>query len=98
MMLSRRRRSPRSPPLRKEGLKGGGYYVEYRTDDARLTIEVMKKAAECGALAVNYAKVESFLYDESGRMTGAVIQDQISGSTYQITAAKIVNANGAMGG
>src|SRR5699024_12830666 len=25
-------------------IKGGGYYVEYRTDDARLTLEVMKKA------------------------------------------------------
>lgn len=94
MMLSPKETLSKEPLLKKEGLKGGGYYVEYRTDDARLTIEVMKKAAECGALAVNYAKVESFLYDESGRMTGAVIQDQISGSTYQITAAKIVNATG----
>ena len=33
----------------KDGLKGGGYYVEYRTDDARLTIEVMKRAEENGA-------------------------------------------------
>ena len=24
------------PNLRKQGLLGGGYYVEYRTDDARL--------------------------------------------------------------
>ena len=45
-------------------LLGGGYYVEYRTDDARLTIETMKKAAEKGALCLNYMKAESFIYNE----------------------------------
>ncbi|MFC5653486.1 glycerol-3-phosphate dehydrogenase/oxidase [Paenibacillus solisilvae] len=93
-MLSPKETLSKEPLLKKEGLKGGGYYVEYRTDDARLTIEVMKKAAECGALAVNYAKVESFIYEQSGRLTGAVIRDEISGSTCRITAAKIVNATG----
>ena len=39
------------PLLKREGLLGGGHYVEYRTDDARLTIETMKKASEKGALA-----------------------------------------------
>ena len=43
-------------PLVKRRIKGGGYYVEYRTDDARLTIEVMKEGIEHGAKAVNYAK------------------------------------------
>ena len=37
--------------------------MEYRTDDARLTIEVMKKAVELGAMAVNYAKVEELAYE-----------------------------------
>ena len=44
--------------MKKEGLLGGGIYVEYRTDDARLTIEVMKAAAEKGAILANYAKAE----------------------------------------
>lgn len=35
--------SAKEPLVKQDGLKGGGYYVEYRTDDARLTIEVMKK-------------------------------------------------------
>ena len=47
-------------PLVKRRIKRHGYYVEYRTDDARLTIEVMKEAIEHGAKAVNYAKVDSF--------------------------------------
>src|SRR5690606_9935646 len=45
----------KEPLLKTEGLKGGGYYVEYRTDDARLTIEVMKEAVKRGADALNYA-------------------------------------------
>ena len=45
-MLSRQDTLNKEPLVKQDGLKGGGYYVEYRTDDARLTIEVMKKAAE----------------------------------------------------
>ena len=51
----------KEPLLKSKGLLGGGYYVEYRTDDARLTIEVMKKAMEKGAVCLNYAKA-TFLY------------------------------------
>src|SRR6478736_3082623 len=42
-MLSPQEVLRKEPLLKREGLKGGGYYVEYRTDDARLTLEVMKK-------------------------------------------------------
>src|SRR5699024_10742209 len=40
----------REPYIKGEGLKGSGVYVEYRTDDARLTLEVLKKANDLGAL------------------------------------------------
>lgn len=43
----------KEPLVKRAGLRGGGYYVEYRTDDARLTIEVAKKAAEFGANLMN---------------------------------------------
>ncbi|MDQ0891643.1 glycerol-3-phosphate dehydrogenase [Paenibacillus sp. V4I9] len=94
------------PLLKKKDLKGGGYYVEYRTDDARLTIEVMKKAVELGALAVNYAKVEELLV-ENGKLVGVRVVDQIAGggagetsgktsgkTAYSLYASKIVNAAG----
>ncbi|MFC5470240.1 glycerol-3-phosphate dehydrogenase/oxidase [Cohnella suwonensis] len=93
-MLSARETSKREPLLKKDGMKGGGYYVEYRTDDARLTIEVMKKAREYGALAVNYARVDSLTYDANGHLTGANIRDVLSGATYEVSAAKVVNATG----
>ncbi|WP_440120063.1 glycerol-3-phosphate dehydrogenase/oxidase [Paenibacillus sp. QZ-Y1] len=81
------------PLLRKKGLLGGGLYVEYRTDDARLTIEVMKEAVKRGAQAVNYVKAHGFL-KENGRITGIQAVDQISGDTYTLRASKVINASG----
>lgn len=83
----------KEPLLRREGLKGSGYYVEYRTDDARLTIEVLKKAVSFGAQAMNYVKAEELIY-EGGKLAGVIATDVISGETYRIRARKIVNATG----
>ncbi|MBX0313368.1 glycerol-3-phosphate dehydrogenase/oxidase [Planococcus glaciei] len=92
-MLSKEEALKREPLLKKQGIKGAGYYVEYKTDDARLTIEVMKKAVEKGAMALNYAKVTGFIY-QNGKVVGIRIQDQIDGSEHEIYANKIVNAAG----
>lgn len=92
-MFSKDETLRREPLIKKEGLKGGGYYVEYRTDDARLTIEVMKAAVEKGATALNYSKVEDLLY-ENGRIVGVVVTDQLSGKKYEVYAKKIINATG----
>lgn len=83
----------REPLLKSKGLRGSGYYVEYRTDDARLTIEVIKKAAEIGAICLNYMKVESFVY-QYGKIVGAHVVDQLSGIVSTIQAKKVVNATG----
>jgi glycerol-3-phosphate dehydrogenase len=92
-MLSREDTLHKEPLLRKDGLLGGGYYVEYRTDDARLTIEVIKKAAEKGALAVNYTKVTGLIYKED-QIAGVTVEDQLSGQTHEIHAKSVVNAAG----
>jgi glycerol-3-phosphate dehydrogenase len=92
-MLSKEATLAKEPLLRRDGLKGGGYYVEYRTDDARLTIEVMKKAVEAGAQAANYIKAEELLY-EAGKLVGVIARDVIGGGTYRITARQVVNATG----
>ncbi|MFD1848993.1 glycerol-3-phosphate dehydrogenase/oxidase [Oceanobacillus bengalensis] len=84
----------KEPLVKKQDLKGAGYYVEYRTDDARLTIEVMKKAVEKGVHAINYAKVVEFIYNDSNKVIGAVVEDQINGEKHTIYAKKIVNAGG----
>lgn len=92
-MLTAEETLQKEPLLRKTGLMGGGYYVEYRTDDARLTIEVLKKAVENGLLALNYTKVEDLLHD-NGKLTSVHVIDQLSGEAYRITAKRIINATG----
>lgn len=92
-MLTREETLAKEPLLKQKGLKGGGYYVEYRTDDARLTIEVMKKAVAAGVTAVNYTKAEELLYDK-GKIVGVEARDQIDGVAYTIRARKVVNATG----
>nr|WP_223701008.1 glycerol-3-phosphate dehydrogenase/oxidase [Sutcliffiella deserti] len=92
-MLNATETSAREPLLNQEGLMGGGVYVEYRTDDARLTLEVMKEAAKQGADAVNYAKVIRLLYKDK-KVMGVMVVDQLSGKSYPIRAKKIINAAG----
>ncbi|MBL4952496.1 glycerol-3-phosphate dehydrogenase/oxidase [Neobacillus sp. YIM B02564] len=92
-MLSAEETLNKEPLVKKNGLKGGGYYVEYRTDDARLTIEVMKAAVEKGTIACNYTKVINLIYDK-GKVVGALVEDQLSGETFEVYAKKIVNAAG----
>lgn len=93
-MLSAEETLRREPLLKSEGLLGSGYYVEYRTDDARLTIEVLKAAVQKGAAAVNYAEVTGFLSDDSGKTAGVTVTDRLSGKIYDLYARKIVNATG----
>nr|WP_090586387.1 MULTISPECIES: FAD-dependent oxidoreductase [unclassified Paenibacillus] len=92
-MLSVEETVKREPLVKREGLRGSGRYVEYRTDDARLTIEVAKEAVKRGAMLANYAKVVGLLY-ENGKVVGARVEDLLRGQSYEIYAKKIVNAAG----
>jgi glycerol-3-phosphate dehydrogenase len=83
----------KEPLIRREGLKGGGYYVEYRTDDARLTIEVIKAAVENGANILNYVKAEEFIYQKN-IITGIKARDMLTNEVVNIRANKVVNAGG----
>src|SRR5699024_2067820 len=74
-MLSKENALQKEPLLQSEDLKGAGYYVEYKTDDARLTIEVLKKAMELGANALNYVQATAFIYDDDGQVNGVVAKD-----------------------
>lgn len=93
-MLSKKETSAKEPLVKQDALKGGGYYVEYRTDDARLTIEVMKKAAEQGADIMNYTKVTNFLYDNKEKVNGVAVVDRLGNETFEIKGKKVVNATG----
>ena len=81
------------PLLRKDNLLGGIIFYEYRTDDARLTIEVLKEGVSRGALAINYTKATEFIYEDE-KITGAKVVDQFTNKVYEIKAKYVINATG----
>jgi glycerol-3-phosphate dehydrogenase len=92
-MLTKEEALEKEPLLPKKILNGAGYYAEYRTDDARLTIEVLKTAVNCQAKIINYTEATEFIYEEN-RVVGATVKDAFSNENYTIKAKYVVNACG----
>ena len=92
-MLEKEEAREKEPLLPDKPLKGAGYYAEYRTDDARLTLENIKKALEYGGTAVNYAKVTDFLY-EGEKVCGVRATDQVTGAEIALHGTFVINAAG----
>lgn len=84
----------KEPALKKEGLIKGGIYLDYTNDDARLTIDIMKKAADLGALPVNYVKATRFLFHDDGTIKGMTVVDELNEQSYDVLASVVVNATG----
>ena len=82
------------PLLKKKNILGGAIYSEYRTDDSRLTLEILKKSYALGAYPINYAKHLSFIH-KNGKVKGLKCRDQISGKEFKIKSKVIVNASGS---
>jgi len=93
LMLTRRQTLRREPLLKKDDVKGGALYAEYRTDDARLTIEVAKKAAKYGAIVVNYCRVSNIKY-ENHKAIGVHVSDKLTNEEFEVNGRVIVNATG----
>jgi len=74
------------------GRSGGFRYFECQVDDARLTIEVARAAHGFGAVLANHARVADLLGD--GRVTGAVVADEMTGQRFEVRARTVVNAAG----
>lgn len=93
-MLSAQETLDKEPLLNKQGLTGGGYYAEYRTDDARLTIELLKKAASFGANSINYCEMTSFNYDPDGKIKSLQCLDHNTNKSFTVRARNYVSATG----
>ncbi len=92
-MLTKKEALEKEPLLPKKILNGAGYYAEYRTDDARLTIEVLKTAVNYDAKIINYTEATEFIYEENS-VVGATVKDAFSDENYTIRAKYLVNACG----
>lgn len=93
-MLDKEETLEKEPLLDENLVLGGGYYAEYRTDDARLTIELLKKASEFGATVLNYCEMESFVYDSNGKIESLNCIDHNSGKKINVSAKNYVSAAG----
>lgn len=92
-MLTKSQTLKFEPLLRADEVKGGAIYAEYRTDDARLTIEIAKAAAAHDAVIGNYVTVEDFVY-EGNSIVGVKATDTLSGTKFSVAAHVVVNAAG----
>ncbi len=93
-MLNKEETLKKEPLLDESTVLGSGYYSEYRTDDARLTIEILKKAAEFGATIINYCEMESLIYDNNNKIESLNCIDHNTGKKINITARNYVSAAG----
>ncbi len=93
-MLSKKNTLSYEPLLRRENITGGALYSEYRTDDSRLTIDILKKSYSYGALPINYMKFEKFLY-KNEKIIGTNCKDILSNKKINITSKSIINASGS---
>lgn len=82
-----------APALVSPGLKEGFIYYDAQTNDARLTMALIRTAAQYGATIANHAEAISLL-SEGGKVWGAQVRDQLSEQEFTIRARHIVNATG----
>lgn len=92
-MLNQSEALVKEPLLPKHKLKGAGYYAEYRTDDARLTLELIKTSLNYDAKPINYLEVLEFLYEDN-RVAGATVKDVLTNTVFNIKSKYIINATG----
>jgi len=81
------------PLLNPSILKSSIQYSEYRTDDARLTIELIKASRREGADAFNYMEVQDFIYTEN-QVSGVKCIDGTTGEHYVFKGNQVVSAAG----
>ncbi len=84
------------PALAEHGLRGGYRFFDAITDDARLTLRLIREAVRAGGVALNYTRAEGLLRDRAGQVRGVVLRDQAdpSGRTLEVEARAVINAAG----
>ncbi len=91
--LSRKEVMRLAPALVTENLKQGFIYYDGQTNDARLTMAVLRTAVQYGATIANYTEVTSFV-TENGKVCGVHVRDNLGNQNFIARARHIVNATG----
>ena len=83
----------REPQLKSEGLQGGGVYLDYRNNDARLVIENIKQAVADGAHAVSRVQAVGFYTMMKVKLL-AFAKDLLTDEQFEIHADVLINTTG----
>lgn len=81
------------PAISSKNLNGGILYQDGQFDDSRLAINLAQTAEAQGATILNYCKLTSFI-KTGKRITGASLQDVLSGKSYTLRCKSVINATG----
>lgn len=91
--FNRTKFAQRFSALAQNGLRGGFTYADAQTDDARFVLELVAGAMAAGAVCVNHCELVA-LNEMNGKVSGATLQDRVSGEIRHVQARQVVNATG----
>ena len=81
------------PTSVQKGLKGGVVYHDGQFDDSRMAISLAQTCVDNGGVALNKMRVKSITHI-NGKVSGVVVEDGLTGKSYDVKAKSIVNAGG----
>lgn len=84
----------RLPQLRRDKLVGGGVYLDYVNDDARLVLENIKQGVADGGMALSRVRVDEIRHSPKGLVNGVAATDLLSGEQIIFKSQVVVNAAG----
>jgi glycerol-3-phosphate dehydrogenase len=87
-MLSASETLQLAPEISPKNLRAAALFYDATMDDARFCIEILRSAADAGAVCVNYIELIAFNFGK------ARVRDKISGDEFEIRAKNFVNAAG----
>lgn len=83
-----------APLLFNDGLTGGFSFTDAITDDARLVLRVIEDGKENGGVALNYIEVVDLIKDKTGKISGVIARDSLTGEQYELLSQVVINATG----
>ena len=92
-LLSKSKTIKKMPNIKTKGLKCSVLYYDNSFDDSRMAISMFRTFTEKGGLAFNYTELISFT-KKNGKISGAIIKDNLSGEQIIINSKCIINATG----
>ncbi len=82
------------PLVDERGLRGGAVWYDARVPDTqRLIIEIVGRACDAGATALNYVEVTG-LETASNRIAGVSARDALDGTVLRFSGSRVINATG----